>query len=762
MPEVSRLCDCVIKLWRDKEHLWQWDIDQRVEVLEDDLSLQVHFVHNGEVLAVGVYEEGGKIYANIPNILLQVAGKIRGWVYRPGESASTLGSFDLTVVARQKSPDYVYTETEILTWYQLSERINQLEENGVGGSGAFVVEVTLDENWNPVPSHTREEVLAAINERKFVVLRIDGYELTLAPYPEFGEILPDDAELRFAVETGGRTLYLYWTAEGISFSEDDWVSRYTGLPEGNHSKNGTSHLIESVRQDVYGICYFAFRAFGDYRTGDTFTIRFYDGGDSEPYDVKVTPKLWNTEDLPDKYFTNGAMVACAFKDGTVPTLYFMGGKDGLDGKTPAKGIDYFTEADKAEMVEEVLEELPEIDVEAVTEITYADLKALRDNAGLKAGHFYRITDYVTTTVQANTQSANHPFDILIRAISESELETKVSALLRGGDEYFANNDLSAWELWYSLDNDTARFAWADAVNGKGVIYRMVDENDNDCPYDFKNIQMRNPLDTADENYYYTFDGNGTDHSLNGNLCFNNVISKYIATVQQINNIIFTNAKGLEVDNNVFDVKCYNNVFTKAQRNNHFGRECYGNNFLGYNYTNTFDTKFRNNTVGAESQSMQFGQGATGNVIGANTYYCRFGNYFRYNNTCRYMYYSEFGHHVQYCNFSESADVLEHHMRFLTFENNVQYVNLYKTDKTTTTYMENIRLCSGLVGKSASRIMIEVSELAQKYAITYANNSEGQLVKYCDADGNGGGADIEGIVQAVIDALPVYDGEVVEI
>ena len=377
-----------------------------------------------------------------------------------------------------------------------------------------------------------------------------------------------------------------------------------------------------------------------------------------------------------------------------------------------------------------------MDVELSVPVTYSELKTLKDSSLLAAGCCYRITDYKTVTTQENTQSADHPFDIIVTALSENILSEKCSAVLRDGDTYFADSNLGGWTIYYTLDNDTSRFAWADAENGKGVIYRMIDENLNDCPYDFKNIQMRNPLDDADENYYYTFDGNGTDHSLNGNLCFNNVIGKYIATVQQINNIIFTNAKGLEVDNNFFDVKCYNNVFTKAQRNNRFERECYGNNFLGYNYTNTFSTKFRNNTVGAESQSMQFGQGATGNVIGANTYYCRFGNYFRYNNTCRYMYYSEFGHYVQYCNLSESAEVLEHHMRFLTFENNVQYVNLYKTNKTTNTYMENIKLCSGTVGKSASRIMIEVSELAQKYAITYANNSNGELVKYCDAGGGG--------------------------
>lgn len=447
------------------------------------------------------------------------------------------------------------------------------------------------------------------------------------------------------------------------------------------------------------------------------------------------------------------------------------GDKGKDGYTPVKGVDYYDGKDGKDgksayeialengfegTEAEWLESFSSVST-LVTPTTYDELKALADTSGLIPGMTYRITDYVTTTTQENTQSAGHPFDIVVQALSEDTLSETATAIQHEGDEYFANSNLSAWTIWYTLDNDASRFAWADPDNGKGVIYRMIDENLNDCPYDFKNIQMRNPLDDADENYYYTFDGNGTDHSLNGNLCFNNVIGKYIATVQQINNIIFTNAEGLEVDNNFFDVKCYNNVFTKAQRNNRFGRECYGNNFLGYNYTNAFDTKFRNNTVGAESQSMQFGQGATSNVIGANTYYCRFGNYFRYNHTCRYMYYSEFGHYVQNCIFGESADDVGHHMRFLTLENNVQYVNLYKTDTATKTYMENIKISSGTVGKSASPIKIEVGELAQKYAITYANNSNGELVKYCDADGSN--VDTDAIVQDVINALPKYNGEV---
>lgn len=41
------------------------------------------------------------------------------------------------------------------------------------------------------------------------------------------------------------------------------------------------------------------------------------------------------------------------------------GKDGNDGYTPVKGTDYFTEADKAEMVSAVISALPVYDGEVV-------------------------------------------------------------------------------------------------------------------------------------------------------------------------------------------------------------------------------------------------------------------------------------------------------------------------------------------------------------------------------------------------------------
>lgn len=153
--------------------------------------------------------------------------------------------------------------------------------------------------------------------------------------------------------------------------------------------------------------------------------------------------------------------------------------------------------------------------------------------------------------------------------------------------YFQNSNLSAWKVWYCLDNDTARFAWADdregylisgqsdfgiwdsqlilrapgwdsgdkygweivgtdvgiwtktldinvgqleiynssddllgvatvssaikVYNGRGVIYRMIDEWNNDVAYDFKNIQFVRKLtdgeydpDNGTNTWVYTF------------------------------------------------------------------------------------------------------------------------------------------------------------------------------------------------------------------------------------------------------------------
>lgn len=256
------------------------------------------------------------------------------------------------------------------------------------------------------------------------------------------------------------------------------------------------------------------------------------------------------------------------------------------------------------------------------EITYAELKSLRDNGKLVPGCKYRMIDYETTTSQEGTQAAGHPFDLILTALDEKTLDEKCSAIqsARDVDRYFANNNLGAWEVWYCLDNDLNRFRWAvcegitigngeaffncqdyglfnyksvdyyayrfdigaiygtvHAVwcyilfnnsdinvgdtpiyaivntkdiadsdegyfqemsevaqlpvikitkdNGKGVIYRLIDENLNDICYDFKNILFEVTGDNGVTFTKYTIPNSNHDGSLVVGLvsCKNNVI-----------------------------------------------------------------------------------------------------------------------------------------------------------------------------------------------------------------------------------------------
>lgn len=58
---------------------------------------------------------------------------------------------------------------------------------------------------------------------------------------------------------------------------------------------------------------------------------------------------------------------------------------------------------------------------------------LRDNGELIPGQQYRITDYVTTTTQSNTQSAGHQFDIIVTADDVNVLNENARACLHEFD-----------------------------------------------------------------------------------------------------------------------------------------------------------------------------------------------------------------------------------------------------------------------------------------------------------------------------------------
>jgi hypothetical protein len=281
------------------------------------------------------------------------------------------------------------------------------------------------------------------------------------------------------------------------------------------------------------------------------------------------------------------------------------------------------------------------------DITYSEIVLLRDGFGLTPGMQYRIIDYVTTTNQdelenAEYKSAGHRFDIIVTANSENSLNEEARACLNNNtDNYFydGRSNLDGWKIWYCLDNDIDRFDWADENSGKGVIYRMIDEWGNDCPYDFKNIQFN-----RNNNYLYTFsfiDENSEvkDVSIfgnNGNLLdaygyingvYNNIIGKCVVynknninLKQSLNNIVFLSTYGnlngsfLGCYSNTFCENCYNNTFGFDCNSNTFGNNCYNNTFGDSCYNNTFGNKCYSNTFENKCYSNTFGNNCYDNIL----------------------------------------------------------------------------------------------------------------------------------------------------
>lgn len=330
-------------------------------------------------------------------------------------------------------------------------------------------------------------------------------------------------------------------------------------------------------------------------------------------------------------------------------------------------VDNVTKEFVTEEVEKLRDEIPtklsqlEQDIavgEGATEITYAELKNLRDEGKLVVGRNYIITDYECTTTTENTQSAGYQFDIIVVADSPNTLNEVARARLHKGDTYFAENNLGAWELKYCLDNDTNRFDWADEVNGKGVIYYMKDEHNNECPYDFKNIQFkRYKISSFTDN----FKGNTTLQTLLKN--------SYVGNYDNDNNAVpentilkdfkwfytFTHSSSLSNTDASLSTMCYCNVikpcYTKTTiistiqtqilndnvlirrttsseciHSNIFEDNCFGNTLLSDNRMNHFSNYCRYNLLTDEVRYASFGYNNSYNVIGKNCYSTKFGNY----------------------------------------------------------------------------------------------------------------------------------------
>lgn len=334
------------------------------------------------------------------------------------------------------------------------------------------------------------------------------------------------------------------------------------------------------------------------------------------------------------------------------------------------------------------------------EILYDELVSLRDEGNLIPGMQYRIIDFVTTCgtpSNGTARSAGHPFDLIVFADSETTLNENARAIQHVGDTYFSNSNLSAWEVKYCIDNDTSRFDWADDTDaGKGVVYYMKDEFNNECWYDFKNIQYSFSKNisvsqiTAGE-YYYTF-GGGRDSSLSGH---------------STNNMIRPNFNGL-----------YLNfiVLVGGGKNNVFGNDC---SFITTHDSctyNAFGSGCSNINVGISCEYNNFGNGCSVITLGSNCVYNNF------NSVCGRIYFTN----------AQTGGENLNNVRYCTFDSGVSNLNMWNPSMTGEDYIQNIHVTSGVYSNS-SLLAISIRQLNAENKITVAKNSSGDVKIFCLAD-----------------------------
>ena len=439
--------------------------------------------------------------------------------------------------------------------------------------------------------------------------------------------------------------------------------------------------------------------------------------------------------------------------------------------------------------------MPDSDTNSVT---YGQLVEMRHAALLEPGMLYRITDYATTTVQENTRSAGHQFDVVVMALDSKTLAERAWAMPHEGDEYFKDSNLEAWQLWYCLDNDVRRFMWADAggfkiedndtafrrapsndsgdfygwtdgetllftntllpivgtqtyddqffpaskVNevvpgGKGVIYRMIDEWGNDCPYDFKNMQFKRwaitALTTGSEDMkaalIYDADDNpfcfGAKDVYNGDAIsgatFSTEISEFYFTFNAVDEGVNKDYSlgDWGVDDENGKAGAYLNVISPFYRdvNGEIGSAPIAlNNVV---FINAFDGDYwyscSLNKFGGNCQTLTFGSSCWQNTFGNNCGRNTFGNDCTYNtfgNSCGS---NTFGNNVIWMKF------LKDYTRYVIVEDGNNFITL-TSNKTTSSssYLQNVMFALGAnnVDQESGRRVISHNSVNDTFKTTY--------------------------------------------
>ena len=328
----------MIKLADGRGHLYQWDTGRQVECDAE----QVHFSNHHYGTSIDVNVQNGK--ATIPNQLLTSATPLKAWAWVKDSNGEYTKEEQIFIVAKRNKPsDYVYTPTEIKTWQDLQNQIGDLNNlttahkdnlvnalNDAAGSGGgasdFIIKMTVEANGDNYTvtscDATVEQIDAAVAAEKRVVLIVSVGD-TIIELPMVQGVKGD--HYYFGMFLNG--LMMISSVYKVDGNTSKWEFDATQIEAGFVSySNDALPNISTVGGAL-----------------DALVPKSHTHANKDTID-----KL---SDSNGKLQYNGSDVGLKGDKGDK-------GDPGSDGKTPVKGTDYWTAADKAEIVADTLAALP--------------------------------------------------------------------------------------------------------------------------------------------------------------------------------------------------------------------------------------------------------------------------------------------------------------------------------------------------------------------------------------------------------------------
>ena len=336
--------------------LWQWDTGRRVKITDGDGVKQVHYQNRcfGRSVDVDVGTDGTAI---IPDELLQDWHPLTAYAYVIDDAGGyTKVQVDFAVHKRARPSDYVYTPTDQMTLQTIQRQIGDLDDLATGA---------------------KDTLVAAINEAArsgggagSMDLRVaDGYIQYSTDGGSTWTNLIAVADLKGADGKPGAA-----GADGVTPHIGDNGNWYVGSTDtGKPSRGATGAPGKDGADGKPGAA-----------GADGITPHIGDNGNWYLGSTDTGKPSRGATGAPGKDGAAGKPGA-AGADGVTPHIgdngnWYLGetdtgkpsrgatgakGEPGAPGKTPVRGTDYWTAADKQEIVNSVIAALPD-----GTEVSY--------------------------------------------------------------------------------------------------------------------------------------------------------------------------------------------------------------------------------------------------------------------------------------------------------------------------------------------------------------------------------------------------------